>query len=71
MATYQAIQLRVRERHGFLPKTCWIAHILSVHGLTRRTAANRADPQRRVAPCPPNKLRAIEQVCRELGKIPN
>jgi len=71
MATYQAIQLRVREQHGFLPKTCWIAHILSDYGLTRGMAPNRADPRQRVAPCPPNKRRAIEQVCRELGRIPD
>jgi len=34
-------------------------------------APNRADPRQRVAPCPPNKRRAIEQVCRELGRIPD
>jgi hypothetical protein len=71
MATYREIQLRTRVRHGFMPKTCWIAHVLSDHGLTTRQAANRADPHHRIAPCPPEKRHAIEQVCRELGRISN
>jgi hypothetical protein len=71
MATYHQLQLRTRERYGFVPKTCWIAQVLSDHGLTRRQAPNRADPHQRLAPCPPEKRHAIEQVCRELGRIPN
>ena len=41
MATYAEIQKVVRAKHGFVPKTCWIAHVKSDFSLTNRTAPNR------------------------------
>jgi hypothetical protein len=66
MATYSEIQAYVRSKHGFVVKTCWIAHVLADHGLTRGLAANRIDEERRVASCPPQKRAAIEQALQAL-----
>ena len=41
MATYAEIQKVVRAKHGFIPKTCWIAHVKSDFSLTNKIAPNR------------------------------
>lgn len=42
MATYHEIQDWIRGTFRFVAQTCWIAHVMSDHGLTHRTASNRA-----------------------------
>jgi hypothetical protein len=69
MATYREIQARVQNEAGFVVKTCWIAHVLSDHGLTRRTAPNRANQGIRVHPCPPGKRAAIEAALRHFAML--
>jgi hypothetical protein len=69
MATYAEIQKAVREKCGFTPKTCWIAHVMSDHGLSRRIAPNRIDLAARKHPCPPEKRAAITEILRELRMI--
>jgi hypothetical protein len=64
MATYRQIQNWVKRREGFVPKTCWIAHILAEHGRTHRMAANRIDPSMRQNPCPQSKRPSIEAALR-------
>ena len=66
MATYKEIQEVVKNKHGFSPKTCWIAHVFSALGKNMRQAPNRHDNATRKHPCPPNKWAKIEQVIREL-----
>jgi hypothetical protein len=61
MATYAEIQNYVREHYGFVAQTCWIADVLSDHGLTRRQAPNRINHTERKKPCPESKRSAIEQ----------
>jgi hypothetical protein len=55
MATYRGIQQQVRRQSGFVPKTCWIAHVMADHGLTSRVAPNRMSLVERQHPCPPEK----------------
>lgn len=69
MATYREITDHVRRTNGFVPKTCWIAHVLSDHGKTRRTAPNRQSLEQRTNPCPPPKRSAIETALRHFGMI--
>lgn len=69
MATYKEIQQAVKETHGFVPKPCWIAHILSDHGLTKRQSPNRINASRRKYPCPSEKRPAIEQTMKHLKAI--
>ena len=59
MATYEQIQECVRLTYGFVPKTCWIAHVKADLGLTGRLAPNRADSQRRKYPCLPDRWNTI------------
>jgi hypothetical protein len=69
MATYAQIQAKVKKDSGFVPKTCWIAHVMSDHKLTKRTAPNRINPKSRTHPCPDEKRKAIETVLRYYGMI--
>ena len=71
MATYKEIQAHVRSKYGFVPQTCWIAHVKSDYGLTQGVAANRIDVLRRAKPCPDSKRRTIVVALRELGVIPS
>ncbi|NHN35628.1 hypothetical protein [Paenibacillus agricola] len=33
MATYKQIQDYVKQQYGYIPKSCWIAHMKEVNGL--------------------------------------
>ena len=60
MATYKEIQTYVKEKYGFLPKTCWIAHMKEVCGIPVKNAHNRISPINREKPCPPEKMAYIK-----------
>lgn len=61
MATYQEIQAYVKEKYGFVPKTCWISHMKEVCGIPVKNAPNRISPHRRERPCPPEKMGYIKE----------
>lgn len=69
MATQIEIQKYVQRRHGFVPKSSWIAHVKMLRDLPTRRAANRAGRGRRVEPCPPEKREVIEEALRHFGLI--
>ncbi len=69
MATYKEIQNHVRKKCGFVPKTCWIAHVMSDHGLITRSAPNRIDGDARANPCPSAKRASITDTLRHFGMI--
>ena len=58
--TYADIAECVRLRHGFVPKTCWIAHVKELMDLPVRVAPNRQSRATRMVPCPHEKRAAIE-----------
>jgi len=60
MATYKEIQEYVKNRYGFSPKTCWIAHTKEICGLHVKVAPNRNSLNKREVPCPPDKVQAIK-----------
>jgi hypothetical protein len=66
MLKYKAIQQEVRTSHGFVPKTCWIAHVFELSGKKLNAARNRLDPGVRKNPCPPEKQPAIIEALRNL-----
>ena len=68
MAPYQQIQEYVKRRYGFVPQTCWIAHVKELSGLAVRRAANRRS-SRRVKPCPPDKQEPIHEALKHLGML--
>ncbi len=59
-ATYKQLQAYVATQYGFTPETCWIAHVMESLGVPLRKAQNRADPRKRVKPCPADKRPPIE-----------
>ena len=68
MATYKQIEAWVKANHGFVPKSCWIAHVKELCGLPMRKAPNRRG-RKRVYPCPEGKRRAIKSALRHFGMI--
>jgi hypothetical protein len=69
MATDVEIQKFVQRRHGFIPKTGWIAHVKDVHNIPTLREAKRARRDRAIEPCPPEKREAIEEALRHFGLI--
>ena len=51
MATYKQIQDYVKENNGYVPKTCWIAHVKELCGLNPQVAVNRHSTNRTIL-CP-------------------
>jgi hypothetical protein len=68
MATYKQIQGYVRDKEGFVVRTCWIAHVKSDYG-SSRSALNRVDASVRVAPCPLEKRAVVVAALRHFGMI--
>ena len=68
MASYAEIQRWVKQQHGWVPKTCWIAHVKALNGLPVRTAWNRRGAGR-VVPCPDGKRPAIEAAFQHFGML--
>ena len=66
--TYRDIAREVKISAGFVPKTCWIAHVMEMLGLKLRRAPNRIDLGERKYPCPPEKISAIIAALYKLGK---
>jgi hypothetical protein len=66
MPTYEAIQQEVRMTYCFVPKTCWIAHVIELSGRKLRVATNRIDPNVRKHPCPADKQPPIIEALRKL-----
>jgi len=59
MTTYEEIQDYIKQKYGFTPKTCWIAHVKEICGLPVRKAPNRLGEERS-HPCPPQKIENIK-----------
>jgi hypothetical protein len=67
MATYKDVQWEVKLRAGFVPKTCWIAHVLELLGTKLRQAPNRIHPEERRHPCPSERRLVIIAAFYKLG----
>ena len=68
MATYKQIQEWVKNEFGFIPETCWIAHVKELSGLPVRQAWNRRGVIRE-KPCPPDKVEPIRDAFQYFGMI--
>jgi hypothetical protein len=69
MPTYKELQDWIKDRFGFVPKTCWIAHAKEICSLPVRIAPNRVDSTVRKEPCPAEKLPAILAAFRQFNLI--
>ncbi|WP_416826278.1 hypothetical protein [Ectobacillus polymachus] len=69
MATYKQIQEYIKQKYGYSPKTCWIAHMKEVCGLKLRMSTNRISPDSRAYPCPPEKQNDIKETFRYFRMI--
>lgn len=69
MATYKQIQEYTKRQYGFVPKTCWIAHVKDDYGLVTRKALNRINSTNRAYPCPTHRRSDIETVLKYFKMI--
>ena len=69
MATYKEIQDYVKFNNGYIPKSCWIAHIKELCGLNPKMSARRYSPTSRVHPCPLEKQEELRNAFRHFGMI--
>ena len=69
MASYKEIQEYIKKKHGYVAKTCWIAHIKSEFGISTRVAVNRKDFEKRVYPCPKDKQQDIVDALKYFNMI--
>ena len=69
MATYKQIQDYVKEKHGFVIKTCWIADVKEQCGLNLKKAHNRESAEYRQNPCPSEKVESIKEAFKNLDMI--
>jgi hypothetical protein len=70
MATYSSIQQWTKENFRFVPKSCWIADVMAEHGLTKRIASNRIDPDARANPCPDRHRAPIKAALLHFDMLP-
>jgi hypothetical protein len=68
MATYKQIQFWIKQQYGFVPETCWIAHVKHICGLPMRIAPNRLGEER-LKPCPPEKVGPISAALKHFGMV--
>ena len=68
MATYAAIQDYVYENYGYVPATCWIAHVKELSGLPVRRAPNRKGDER-AKPCPSDRVNDIRAAFRHFKML--
>ena len=59
--TYKNIQKWVKNKYGYIPKTCWIAQVKELSGLIVKKAWNRKDENVRQVPCPVQKIEHIKE----------
>ena len=69
MATYKQIQEYVKTNYGYVPKSCWIAHMKEILGLNPREAYNRYESTRRTHPCPVNKQKDLEEAFKHFNMV--
>ena len=69
MATYKEIQKYVKEKYGFKPESCWIAHMKEVCNIPVRVASNRHSLDKREKLCPKDKQQAIKAAFKYLGVL--
>lgn len=66
--TYRDLRAYAYARHGFSPRTGWIAHVKELSGLPLRRTHNRYGTGR-VDPCPSERRVAIKEALRHLRVI--
>lgn len=69
MGTYKELQAYVKMNFGYTPKTCWIAHMKEICGLSPKVAYNRNDINKREFPCPKEKQDDIKNAFRHFKMI--
>lgn len=62
--TVKNIQEFVKSRHGYSTKSCWIADVKAQCGINVKPAWNRKSLDKRLVPCPQDKIEDIKEALR-------
>lgn len=69
MATYKEIREYVKEKYGYTPKDCHIAHMKEICHIPVRMSPHRRDPAVRQVPCPEERQNDIREAFKHFGMI--
>jgi len=69
MVTYKHIQDYVKKTYGYVPKSCWIAHVKELNGLNPKIAPNRRSATIRKYPCPQERQEDIRKAFAHFGLL--
>jgi len=69
MASYREIEIWVKNKYGFIPADCYVAHVKEMCGLHMKKAWNRQYETRRIKPCPDDQVEPIKEAFRHFGMI--
>ena len=66
--SYKNIKDWVKANYGYVPQTCWIAHVKELCGLSIKPSWNRIGAVRQ-KPCPPEKIADIKAALKHFSLI--
>lgn len=69
MPTYRQIQDYIRNKYGYIVKTCWIADTKEKCGLPVNVAPNRQSVSQRINQVPTDKIDAIIDAFKHFGML--
>ena len=66
--SYANITDWVKKNYGYVPQTCWIAHVKELCGLIIKPSWNRIGEERK-KPCPPERIADIKAALKHFNLI--
>lgn len=66
MPTYKQIENYVKNKYGYLPKSCWISDVKRQMGYNVKNAHNRKNEMFIKNKCPNNKINDIKEAIKIL-----
>ena len=69
MASYRQIEMWVKNKYGFIPADCYVAHVKEMCGLPMKKAWNRQSGINRIKPCPSEQVEPIKEAFKYFGMI--
>jgi len=59
----------IKEKHSYVPKTCWIADMKEICGLKPKMAASRISATKKEQPCPKEKQEDLRKAFEHFNMI--
>ncbi|PHQ75194.1 MAG: hypothetical protein COB74_05190 [Shewanella sp.] len=69
MVTNKQLISFIKDKHGFVAQTCWIADVKRSNGVKVPIAHNRISPDSMSKPCPSDKVKLIVEALKYYNMI--